>query len=275
MERVKNYLNNFINLFKKPEMRILPGQLAFFFVLSIIPIVALLGILASKMGVSLDNIEASFNIAIPNGVALFIKEIVNHESISFNLTVFLISAFILASNGMHSIIIASNTIYKIKPRNVIKRRGKAILMTFILVEIIFFLLVIPVFGDTIFAALNEHFANNVIVILLSKIYYLLKYPICIIIIYLNIKSIYTIAPDAKIEPVSARKGALFTTISWLLTSELYSYYLNNFTSYDIFYGSISNIIILLLWVYMLAYIFVLGLIINAGSYNEEEVKSDI
>ena len=58
---------------------------------------------------------------------------------------------------------------------------------------------------------------------------------------------------------------MFTTITWIIATEIYSFYIGTFTNYDIFYGSISNILILLLWVYILAYIFVVGMAFNA--YN--------
>ena len=56
---------------------------------------------------------------------------------------------------------------------------------------------------------------------------------------------------------------------------MYSFYLDTFTKYDIFYGSVSNILILLLWVYVLSFIFVLGLIINAGTYKSMQMKKAV
>ena len=270
MERAKGFLKKAIELIKKPEMRILPGHLAFFFVMSLIPIVALIGTLASRLSISLDIIKEALGVSIPIGVEDFVHSIVSGKGLSFNIGIFFLSAFILASNGTHAIIIASNEIYKIKPKDVLRRRTKAILMTVILVEILFFLLIVPVFGDTIFNILKTSFDNSHTTEILYRIYRLLKYPLSIAVIYLNIKLIYIIAPDEEIEGNTATKGAIFTTISWIICSEIYSFYLDTFTKYDIFYGSISNIIILLLWVYMLSYIFVLGLVINAGSYKNNQ-----
>lgn len=270
MERAKGFLKKAIELIKKPEMRILPGHLAFFFVMSLIPIVALIGALASKFSISLDIIKEALGVPMPIGVEDFIHSIVSGKGLSFNIGIFFFSAFILASNGTHAIIIASNEIYKIKPKDILRRRTKAILMTVILVEIMFFLLIVPVFGDTIFNILKTSFDNSNTTEILYRIYRLLKYPLSIAVIYLNIKLIYIIAPDEEIEGNTATKGAIFTTISWIICSEIYSFYLDTFTKYDIFYGSISNIIILLLWVYMLSYIFVLGLVINAGSYKNNQ-----
>ena len=270
MERAKGFLKKAIELIKKPEMRILPGHLAFFFVMSLIPIVALIGALASRFSISLDIIKEALGVSIPVGVEDFVHSIVSGKGLSFNIGIFFLSAFILASNGTHAIIIASNEIYKIKPKDILRRRTKAILMTVILVEIMFFLLIVPVFGDTIFNILKTSFDNSNTTEILYRIYRLLKYPLSIAVIYLNIKLIYIIAPDEEIEGNTATKGAIFTTISWIICSEIYSFYLDTFTKYDIFYGSISNIIILLLWVYMLSYIFVLGLVINAGSYKNNQ-----
>ena len=97
---------------------------------------------------------------------------------------------------------------------------------------------------------------------------ILKYPFILVILYINIKLIYVIAPDQEIETKTTNTGALFTSLGWILSTEIFAFYIDKFTRYDIFYGSLSNILILLLWIYLLSYIFVFGMIINA-SYKEE------
>ena len=275
MEQVRNFFKKVIELIKRPETRILPGNLAFFFVMSIIPIVALIGALATRFSISYESIKDGINISVPGGVGEFITSIINGQGFTFNIGVFLVSAFILASNGMHSIIIASNEIYKIKHKDFLTRRIKAILMTIILVEILFVLLAIPVFGDTIFGIFRENINSQKAIDFFYRVYKLVKYPISLGIIYFNIKLIYVIAPDEEIGSVTTTKGSIFTTVSWIIASEVYSFYLDTFTKYDIFYGSVSNILILLLWVYVLSFIFVLGLIINAGTYKSMQMKKAV
>ena len=58
-------------------------------------------------------------------------------------------------------------------------------------------------------------------------------------------------------------GAIFTTLGWLVTSTIFSYYVNNFSRYTITYGSLGGIIILLIWLYISSIIIVLGGEINA------------
>ena len=191
---------------------------------------------------------------------------------NFNIFVFFFSAFLLASNGTHSMIITSNEIYKVKSDNVIRRRLKAIGMTFILVGIFLFLILVPVYGDTIISIIRKTSTNQTFINVIYRIYQIIKYPISILVVYLNIKLLYVLAPDKKVRSKTTTKGALFTTISWILATEIYSFYIGTFSKYDVFYGSISNIIILLLWIYILSYIFVLGMAINAGNTKEEDIE---
>lgn len=272
MERVTGIFKKVIAILTKPEMRVLPGQLAFFFVLSIIPLIALIGAIASKFSIPLEALDEYLLSALPGSVAELFAGAIARDSINFNIVVFFFSAFLLASNGTHSMIITSNEIYKIKSDNVLRRRLKAIGMTSILVGIFLFLILVPVCGDTIFELIKKTSTNQTLTDTIYKIYQIIKYPISILVVYLNIKLLYVLAPDKKIRSQTTTKGAIFTTISWILATEIYTFYIGTFSSYDIFYGSISNIVILLLWIYILSYIFVLGMAINAGNTTEEDIE---
>lgn len=270
MERAERYVSKMIAMIKRPEMRILPGELAFFVVISLIPLAALLGAIASSLSIDVSSLEKLMQGTIPPAVATFLVEIMNNKSPDFNITMFFISAFVLASNGPHSMIVASNEIYKIKPRDYITRRLKAILMTLVMVGLFFVLFLIPIFGDYIFELITTNITDLQVHRFLYVMYQLIKYPLLIVVLHFNIKLLYIIAPDAKIKSMTTTKGSIFTTIGWIIASEVYSVYIGAFTSYDKFYGSISNLVILFLWVYILAYIFVLGMIINAGTYNAKK-----
>ncbi len=272
MERVTGFLKKVISIIAKPEMRVLPGQLAFFFVLSIIPLIALIGAIASRISIPVEALNEYLLSALPGSVADLFATSITRDSMNFNIFVFFFSAFLLASNGTHSMIITSNEIYKIKSDNILRRRLKAIGMTFILVGIFLFLILVPVCGDTIFEIIKETSNNQGITNFIYRVYQIVKYPISIIVVYLNIKLLYVLAPDKKIRSNTTTKGALFTTISWILATEIYTFYIGTFSKYDLFYGSISNIVILLLWIYILSYIFVLGMAINAGNTTEEDIE---
>lgn len=270
MERAERYVSKMIAMIKRPEMRILPGELAFFVVISLIPLAALLGAIASKLSIDVSAFQNLMQGTIPPAVASFLVEIMNNKSPDFNITMFFISAFVLASNGPHSMIVASNEIYKIKPRDYFTRRLKALLMTIVMVVLFFILFLIPIFGDYIFKLVTTNITDAQVHRFMYVSYQLIKYPLLIVVLHFNIKLLYIIAPDDKIKSMTTTKGSIFTTIGWIIATEVYSVYIGAFTSYDKFYGSISNLVILFLWVYILSYIFVLGMIINAGSYKAKK-----
>ena len=269
MKKARDIFRKLISLISKPEMRILPGQLAFFLVMSIVPMIALVGTIAIKLNIPTSLLTVTINEAVPSKFANILSSMITGEGLNFNIAIFFISAFFLASNGTHSMIVTSNEIYKIKQNSYLSTRLKAIVMIFILELIILFLILVPIYGDTIFDILRTTQNNNVSVEFFYSLFKILEYPVIIIVLFINIKLIYIIAPDEKIPSKSTTKGALFTTIGWILATEIYAFYVETFTRYDIFYGSVSNILILLLWFYILSYIFVLGLGINASGYRED------
>ena len=77
------------------------------------------------------------------------------------------------------------------------------------------------------------------------------------------------APDVKIPSKNLTYGAIFTSIGWSLVTWLYSFYINNYAHYSVFYGGLANLVILLLWFYLLANIFVIGMALN---YRKSEIK---
>ena len=272
MKKAREIFRKLINLISKPEMRILPGQLAFFLVMSIVPMIALVGTIAIKLNIPTSLLTVTIKETVPSKFAGILTSMISGEGLNFNIAIFFVSAFFLASNGTHSMIVTANEIYKIKQHSYLSTRAKAIIMIFILELIIVFLILVPIYGDTIFDILKTTELNQDSVEFFYSLFKLLKYPLVLLILFINIKLIYIIAPDEKIPSKSTNKGALFTTIGWVLATEIYAFYVETFNRYDIFYGSVSNILILLLWFYILSYIFVLGLGINASGYREEIIE---
>lgn len=275
MERVRKFLKKVIFVIRKPYMRVLPGQLAFFTVLSLIPLIAVVGTLASYFSLSLSSLEEIMHSFLPTDLSVMFTTSVTGKGLTFNIVIFLFSAFILASNGAHSVIITSNEIYGIKGRGFLGRRIKAIAITFLIVWVVFFSLAIPVFGDTFFSVLRQHYGNTTLIDISSNIYNLIKIPVTMLFMFFAVKLIYAMAPDEEVHNKNNTLGPLFTTVLWIIGTDIYSIYVKYFSNYNLFYGSISNIIILMIWVYYLAYVFVLGMAISATGDKELGLTREI
>lgn len=264
--RFKNYMTQFWKVLRKPDMLLLPGQLAFFLILSVVPIITLISYAASFLNLPINFITnfiiKSFNKDVANLVVPILTETLYSKRFYFTLII----GYYIASNGAASIIVASNTIYGIKNTTFLRRRLKAMLLTFILVLLMMFILLVPIFGSKIVQLITYVNLNKSVTSKISFMFNIFKGPLAWFIIFFFIKMIYTLAPDRKIPSSYVNKGAIFTSIFWIIATYAYSYYINNFAYYNIFYGGLSNVIILMLWVYLLSYIFTIGMALN---YNDE------
>ena len=269
MKYFKRYLKKIYRIIIKPEMKILPGQLAFFMVLSIIPIITLVGYVASLFNVSLDSVIDLTMEVLPKSINDILIPFIGGSGMDFNIGLSMITGYIVASNGAHSIIVSCNTLYGFDHANYLKRRIKALFLTILLVVLFVFTLFVLAFGNSI---LKFILSFSIFQYVGDSIYYLfllLKWPIAVIFIFFMIKLIFTIAPDSYVPSKCTTRGALFTTVSWIISTFVYSYYVLNFSNYDIFYGSLSNIIVMMMWIYILAYALVIGIAINVNNYKIE------
>lgn len=101
-------------------------------------------------------------------------------------------------------------------------------------------------------------------------YNIIKWPFVFFMIFVTIKMLYTIAPNVQIPSKSVNKGALLTTFVWVITTFVYSFYVTNLANYTKFYGNLSNLIILMIWIYWMCYIFVFGMTMNEYKMNAEK-----
>lgn len=268
--RFSAFMKNLKEVRKKPEMQILPGQLAFFLLLSIIPFCAIVSVIATRFNISVESILNAASDNLPQEVYDFISDLVSGRSNNINIIIFSILGFILASNGPHSMIIGSNLLYNIPIEDSVSRRIKAILMAVILVILFIFVLLVPAFGDQIVRLITDAVPYDSVDKTIVNLYNILKYPISIFIIFFFVKLLYVMAPDKTIKSRTTTKGAIVTTFGWIVATEIYSFYVKEFATYNILYGSVANLLILFMWIYILSYIFVLGMALNAASYNTDK-----
>ena len=269
MKKILNnkYIKNFYDILMTPAIRILPGNLAYYLVLSIVPIIALIAALCSKFSLSTSDIKNFFDIILPNNVEdilLSVFNSINSDSLS---VWFVIIGFIIASNGAHSIILSSNILFKIDNKGFIERRIKSLFLTIVLVFLILFIIVVLGFGNIILTfVLSLKWFKSVSDIIFNS-FILLKWPVAIIFIFMLIKVIYTISPDKHIPSKYMNRGALFSTIGLIISSLIYSYYANNIADYSYIYGNLANIAVLIIFVYVISYFLVFGIALNANIYN--------
>ena len=265
METIKEIKETFITILKKPEMQILPGQIAFYFLMSLIPIAALSTIFASYITKSINFMEI-INSVIPDSIANVIIMFSNHMQLD-GVALILVLYILVGSNAPGSIIIASNMLYGVKQPSYIKLKIKASIMTIMLVLLILFVIIVPLLGDVLVRVAVALISTDVLY-QYSWTYQIVKVLMSFFIIYVLIKMLYTFAPDKKVKSRTTTKGALFSTASWIIVTYVFGFYIQHIANYNEVYGNFASVLILLVWLYFLAYFFVVGMAINVDNYQK-------
>jgi len=270
-ERFKRYSEKLIKLLTKPEMSILPSTMAFNIILAIIPILTVVVFIASYFDISIDLVINFINNIMPEQVSSIIIDVISGKGFDRSLGAVTFITFILASNGTYAVINTSDALYKIRNKNRLKARVSSVLLLFVIIILLVFMLIVPVFGENILKLLTNaeilsKYSDEII-----KLFHFIKWPVTIMIIYINIMLLYTIAPTKNISSSETVYGSIFTTAGWLIATLVFKYYLSHFARYDILYGNLASIIIMMVWVYMLSYIYVFGLAINVSRREEQEL----
>lgn len=265
-ERFVSYIKRVVDIIKRREMGILPGQLAFFMLLSLVPIITLCGYAAGYIGINLDTIVKLLNDYVPGG-ASYLVPYIKGSTIDIQLGLMFIWMFYLASNGFNSVILVSNQIYGLNNSNWFKRRIKAIIMTISMVILLIFILLVPVFGDSIIRLLSFLKIDETIYIIFNYI----RTPLIWIVIFLYVRTLYEVSPDRTRKNSHINVGALFTCIGWVVVTYVYRFLSLHIGNYNFFYGALSSIAFLMLWIYFMSFVFVIGLILNHGSEEEQQV----
>lgn len=268
MDKIKTYIKKIIKILSLKELSILPAYLSYSLVLAIIPIITIIVIIVGIFGISIDTVTAFISDLLPNYVSRVLVKAISGESFDLSVGILNFVTFVIAANGMYAIVNASNNLYKIESNSQIKDRIRSIFILLIMISLLLFMLLVPMLGNKIIEFISNYNISKNIIEFITHIYSSLKWPITFALIFFAIKIIYMIAPSIKLKSNEATIGAFVTTIGWIIFTAIFGYYINFFGRYDIIYGGLASIIIVLIWFYVLSYILILGIVINTVKYNK-------
>ncbi|WP_072523639.1 YihY/virulence factor BrkB family protein [Clostridium sp. Marseille-P3244] len=243
------------------------AQAAYFFVLSLIPIFLLLLTMVQFTPVTMDDVLKAVLQVFPDTVQPLMRSIVIQvytQSSGF-IPVTVLVALWSAGRGVLSVTSGLNCIYSnIETRNYIYLRVRASFYTVIFLLAIMLSLVLSVFGNSISVVLYEHvpFLSRVVDFIIR-----IRTLVTLIVLTVFWDLVYKFLPNRKNRAkTTLRKqlpGAVFTACGWLLISFIFSIYLDVFTGFSSMYGSLTTIILIMLWLYGCMYIILLGGELNA------------
>ncbi|TDN90506.1 membrane protein [Salegentibacter sp. 24] len=260
---------------KLDHVQIISAGVAFYFFLAIFPtFVAAISIYSLVLEPSqIENQISHLNSILPEQAFIMITDFLEpilqrpKKEIGWGVFISIIISIWSANKGTSALFQGVNIAYdEIDGRSIIKKNLLSLLFTLgglflgliSLLIVIFFPLLVKNLG------LNPE---------LEAILKWFRWVFLGFILILNLTMIYKIAPfrtNPRFSWVSW--GAVIGSLFWLAGSMLFSWYVSNFGSYDDLYGSFAAVAILMLWLFLTAFIVLMGAEIN--SEMEHQTRYD-
>ena len=242
------------------------AQIAFFMMFAIFPFLLFLISLLAYLPVPhlLERLMGLFGRVLPEQALDLVRGNVERllalESgglLSFGLVV----AMWAASNALGAVIQGLNRVHRVREsRPLWKVRLIAVLLA---AGVSLFALVATML--LVFGAAIGHWGAARIGVghQFALVWRLVRWPVIVLFLVVAMANLYYFAPDVKQRWRWISPGSVFAVLGWIAASLGFSYFVRHFGSYNVTYGSLGTVIILLSWLYLSAFFILVGGEINA------------
>jgi membrane protein len=255
----------------KDNVSMLAGGVAFFGFLAVIPgliaLVSLYGLVAdpAEVASTIEGLSEALPASAQSLVADQIGSVVTAGtgSLTTGLVISVLAALFSASSGTQNLMAAINIAYdETESRGAVKLRALALALTagaivFMVVAIVL-VAVAPVLLDALGTAGR----------ILGQV---VRWVLLVGLVVLGLAVVYRVAPDRDAPRFRwVTPGSFAATALWIAGSVAFSFYVDNFGSYNKTYGTLAGIVVFLLWLYLTSYIVLLGAEINSEAEYQTE-----
>ena len=286
------------------------AELAFWLLLSMVPATILL---AQIMKVFTISTEVAYNVLgayLPEEVFGLISPLLAYRARGSVTILLIILALWAGSSVVFTLMRVANRAYGSVPEDVhpvvwvITERLRSIVLMLIVLTAMIFALYILVYGELIVdlsLSYNNAFLGQELSY--SEVWFGARWFIAFILFFMMGFSVYCILPrlgrqykkptkpgkrvaikkfikfwwgNARIVARRALPGSIFSAVLMLLVTWVYTIYINNasFEFFNILYGGLQWVVIMLVWFYIISYIVITGIQVNAAFVEYTEDSDD-
>ena len=263
---------------KVDDVPLLAAGVAFFAMLALVPalvaLVSVYGLVADPEGIERDveDLLAAAPQEVQDLVTSQLSSIAESSpsGLRIGAVVGLVVALWSASSGVKHLIGAVNLAYdEDETRGFLKLRGLALALTVAgvvaLAAVVAGLIVFPeLLGDE---GTEAVFRALILVV---------RWPLLALLGLVALAVIYRYSPDRDAPRWRwVSPGALFAVVVWVIASVLFSLYTSNFGQYNETYGALGAVVVVMLWLYITAYVVIVGAEINAEMERQTAVDTTV
>ena len=203
----------------------------------------------------------------------FVDDITSNPRVGLLSFGFLMAIF-FSSNGMIMLMRGFDKGYSrtFKNRHPLRKRLIAIGMTFLIGGLVIVAVVLMILGDFGINWLSDLIGLDRLTEFLLN---LLRWLIIIALYYFGIATIHRFGAATRRKFKMFTPGAALATLLCLAASLFFSYYVNNFNTYNELYGSIGTIIVIMLWIQLNSMSILIGYELNASIAVNRDMRNQI
>lgn len=240
------------------------AQCAYYVILSFIPFVILLLTLIQYTSIEQQQLFDIISKIIPSSMSEMVLGIVRevYSKSAGTVSISLIFTLLSADKGLFALVKGLHSVYNYsdnQEKSMIYLKLTSILKTMIFIILIAVGAVILVFGTPIISTIQEEFGILENYTIISQFLTQVVYACIVFVVFL---CLYKFIPGHKITFRSQVPGAIFSSIALIIISFVFSKYLDIFKGFSITYGSLTALMLIMMWTYTCFYAIFLGAEIN-------------
>lgn len=205
-------------------------------------------------------------------VANFLNDFLNTPRSGLLSLGFVVAVF-YASNAMMALMRSFNrSLHSHKERGFLRERWMAIKLTTVLILLIMATITLLVTQGQLFSFLMGRL--NITSPVIRNLLFSVRWIIIILLVLYSTGIIYKYAPAIHKRWRLASPGAIFATFLVVLSTFVFSFWVNNFGGYNKVYGSIGTILILMFLIYITSLILLIGYELNVCIHSLKAVAEE-
>lgn len=224
---------------------------AYFIVLAVFPALVLILSVLRYTGMEVRGLVELLDDILPSTMAEGAEELIYstyRNSSGAMVGVSAVTALWSASRGIYGLLTGLNAVYGVSEnRGYIYTRSISVVYTFVFILILLLTLVLHVFGNSIINLMRQ-VDNPVVIFFIDLID--LRFFLLLFLQSLVFTLMFMVLPNKRRSRfMESLPGGVLSSLGWLVFSDIYSIYVENFSKYSTIYGSVYGIAITMLWLY--------------------------
>ena len=265
------FVSDVVGLYFSCRVSRAAAELAYFLVLTFFPILICVSAFVSKLNLEMTALLEEASYVLPQEVLSIFRDylgyIDTHQSDAMLVAGVIMSAA-FASAAVRGLMNVMHEVYGRATFRGVHQLVASLVFSVLLLVTIYLSITVVVTGNWFFHMLGQLLKLDNLVAQFGT-WQWVKYLLLTALVFLFILLLYRFASPLEKPRPPVIPGSLLAAVALTISSMIFSYFMENSTKYSLVYGSLTSVIILLVWLYLGGNMLVIGSRLNCGIYHRK------